>query len=64
MISFNVPPYTGREKEYVSQAIDNHKICGDGPFTKKCSAWLEERTGQTKSCSPLPVRMQQKWLHC
>ena len=48
MISFNVPPYTGREKEYVSQAIDNHKICGDGPFTKKCSAWLEERTGANK----------------
>ncbi len=48
MISFNVPPYTGREKEYVSQAIDNHKICGDGPFTKKCSEWLEERTGANK----------------
>ena len=25
MISFNVPPYCGNEKEYVGQAIDNHK---------------------------------------
>ena len=45
MINFNVPPYCGKEKEYVGQAIDNHKICGDGEFTKKCSKWIEERTG-------------------
>ncbi len=43
MISFNVPPFTGKELEYVKQAVDNHKICGDGPFSKKCHAWLEER---------------------
>lgn len=49
MISFNVPPYVGKEKEYVSQAIDNHKICGDGEFTKKCSKWIEERTGTEKA---------------
>ena len=48
MINFNVPPYIGKEKEYVMQAIDNHKICGDGEFTKKCSAWLEECTGSPK----------------
>lgn len=49
MISFNVPPYVGKEKEYVSQAIDNHKICGDGEFTKKCSKWIEEKTGTEKA---------------
>lgn len=43
MISFNIPPYVGTELTYVKQAIENHKICGDGPFTKKCNAWLEER---------------------
>lgn len=43
MISFNIPPFTGKELEYVKQAIDAHKICGDGQFTKKCNAWLEER---------------------
>lgn len=43
MISFNVPPYVGTELDYVKQAIDSHKICGDGQFTKKCNAWIEER---------------------
>ncbi len=48
MISFNVPPYCGKEEEYVIQAIRNHKICGDGEFTKKCSRWIEEKTGSPK----------------
>ena len=43
MIPFNVPPYVGSELEYVKQAIDSHKICGDGKFTKKCNAWFEEQ---------------------
>ena len=43
MINFNVPPYVGSELGYVKQAVENHKICGDGPFTKRCNAWLEER---------------------
>lgn len=43
MIPFNVPPCVGDELDYVKQAIDSHKICGDGAFTKKCNAWLEER---------------------
>ncbi|MCR5794673.1 MAG: dTDP-4-amino-4,6-dideoxygalactose transaminase [Solobacterium sp.] len=42
-IHFNVPPCTGKEIGYVKEAIESHKICGDGAFTKKCSAWLEER---------------------
>ena len=43
MISFNIPPFVGTELRYVKQAIDAHKICGDGQFTKKCNAWLEEK---------------------
>ena len=43
MISFNIPPFVGTELTYVQQAIDAHKICGDGQFTKKCNQWLEER---------------------
>ena len=43
MISFNVPPYVGNELDYIKQAIDVRKICGDGQFTKKCNAWMEER---------------------
>jgi len=48
MISFNVPPVTGKETKYIQEAIAQHKICGDGTFTKKCSAWLEEKTGSGK----------------
>ena len=45
MISFNVPPYTGRETEYMKQAVENLHISGDGPFTKKCAEWMQERFG-------------------
>ena len=37
------PPALGTELEYVKQAIDAHKICGDGAFTKMCNNWMEER---------------------
>ena len=43
MISFNVPPYTGRETEYMRQAVENLHISGDGPFTKKCAEWMQAR---------------------
>ena len=43
MINFNVPPFVGKEIQYINEAIASHKICGDGAFTKKCHAWLEER---------------------
>lgn len=48
MINFNVPPFTGREIDYIKQAVENQKICGDGEFTKKCSEWIEKRTGTAK----------------
>lgn len=48
MINFNIPPYTGKEIEYIRQAVENEKICGDGLFTMKCSQWIEERTGTEK----------------
>ena len=44
MIPFNIPPYVGKELEYIKEAMEkNHKICGDGPFTKRCNEWLEKR---------------------
>ncbi len=49
MINFNVPPYTGREMDYIKKAVENQKICGDGEFTKKCNAWLEAKTGTAKA---------------
>ena len=48
MINFNVPPFTGKEMEYIKKAVENQKICGDGEFTKKCNAWIEEKTKTTK----------------
>ena len=49
MIAFNVPPYSGKEMEYIKQAVDSHKICGDGAFTKKCNEWIEEKTKTAKA---------------
>lgn len=49
MIYFNVPPYVGNEEKYIKQAIDSHKICGDGEFTKKCNLWLEQRFNCSKA---------------
>ena len=43
MISFNVPPFTGREMEYMRQAVENLHISGDGAFTRKCATWMQER---------------------
>ena len=49
MIPFNIPPYVGTELDYVAQACQNNKICGDGPFTKKCHQWLEAAFGCQKA---------------
>lgn len=49
MIPFNVPPYIGKEKEYISDAIEKHKISGDGTYTKLCNAWIENNTGIQKA---------------
>lgn len=43
-IIFNNPPFVGKEMEYIREAVEkNGKICGDGPFTKKCSQWMREK---------------------
>lgn len=48
MIGFNVAPFTGKEFDYIREAISAEHICGDGIFTKKCSSWLEKETGSAK----------------
>ena len=40
---------TGRELAYIAEAHRNHRLAGDGPFTAKCSRWLEERCGAKKA---------------
>ena len=49
MISFNIPPFVGTEFDYMKEAVANQKICGDGPFTKKCNLWIEENFGTKKA---------------
>lgn len=56
MQPFNIPPFIGKETEYIQEAINNRKLCGDGVFTKKCSQLLSKITSAkhvllTTSCS-------------
>ena len=48
MIPFNIPPRTGIEPEYIIDAVNCNKICGDGKYTKYCSEWLENLTKSAK----------------
>jgi len=48
MINFNVPPCADNAMKYISECVQNQKICGDGAYTKKCNQWIEERTGAVK----------------
>lgn len=49
MLDFNIPPYAGKEMEYIADAVKKHKICGDGEYTKKCNAWISEKTKASKA---------------
>jgi dTDP-4-amino-4,6-dideoxygalactose transaminase len=48
-IPFNRAAVTGREAEYVTRAIADGPLHGDGPFTKDCHGWLERLTGSPKA---------------
>ncbi len=56
MIKFNEAPYIGTEEKYIRDVLESRKVCGDGAYTGRCRAWLEEKTGArealiTTSCS-------------
>ncbi|PRC93566.1 dTDP-4-amino-4,6-dideoxygalactose transaminase [Solimicrobium silvestre] len=48
-IPFNWPHMTGKELYYIAEAHFNGRLAGDGPFTKLCHNWLQERTGSSKA---------------
>ena len=48
MINFNVPPCAENAMKYISECVKNQKICGDGPYTKKCNEFIEQLTGTAK----------------
>jgi dTDP-4-amino-4,6-dideoxygalactose transaminase len=45
VIPFNKPYLTGKELEYIRQAVSSGKISGDGIFTKKCHQFFEDKYG-------------------
>jgi len=44
-IPFNRPYSTGKEVDYIAEAMGNSLLAGDGPFTRGCHRWIEEHTG-------------------
>jgi len=48
-IPFNRPYTTGNELVYISEAQRERHLSGDGPFTKRCHQWIEQRTGCAKA---------------
>lgn len=48
-IPFNKPYLTGREMHHIAEAHANGQLAGDGICTKRCSDWLEYRTGSEKA---------------
>ena len=45
LIPFNRPSFEGREQAYISEAVASGHISGDGPFSKRCHAYLEKELG-------------------
>ncbi len=49
VIPFNRPNMTGKELYYIAEAHFNGRLAGDGPFTKRCHSWIEQRTGCSRA---------------
>lgn len=49
LIDFNRPYMTGRELDYIAEAHANGALSGDGPFTARCSRWLESATAARRA---------------
>ena len=47
-VPFNKPYLTGKETEYIRQAVESGQISGDGDFTKRCHQFFEQRFGFKK----------------
>lgn len=49
MIGYNKPFFTGKETEYILQAVKNEKISGNGIFTQRCQDFFEKTYGFGKT---------------
>lgn len=48
-IPFNKVFTTGDEYHHVAEAVEHTRLAGNGPFSARCAAWLEETTGAGKA---------------
>ena len=48
-IPFNQPFFSGKEFDFIQEAVANWQFSGDGAFTKKCHALLEKQLGIPKA---------------
>lgn len=48
-IPFNIPPVVGTEQDYIKDAINRRKLCGDNYYTKSCDEWIENKFKAQKS---------------
>ena len=48
MIHFNRPYMTGKETDYIRDAVTGGKISGNGEYTKRCQKYFEDRYGFKK----------------
>jgi dTDP-4-amino-4,6-dideoxygalactose transaminase len=48
-VPFNRPFATGHEFEYIREAIQGAHLSGNGPFTRRCAEWLEQRTSSSRA---------------
>ena len=60
-IPFNKPYMTGKETEYIRQAVESGKISGNGVFTNKCQRFFEERYGFKKCILTTSCRNTRPW---
>ena len=49
MIPFNKPYLTGKETQYIIEAVNSGKISGNGMFTQKCQTFFEKNFGFKKA---------------
>lgn len=55
-VPFNVPPLTGRERDYIADALERRDLAGNGLYTGRCQDLLAARLGVaetllTQSCT-------------
>ncbi|HXE17070.1 MAG TPA: dTDP-4-amino-4,6-dideoxygalactose transaminase [Stellaceae bacterium] len=48
-VAFNRPTVTGKELDYIREALDSAHVAGNGAFTRRCNDWLAARTGAKRA---------------